>query len=92
MTDFEYAGREWVDIGRRLRVIRSFIDLTQGELGKVTGISQSEYSMFETGERQITVKAANEMCDAFNITLDWIYRGDISSLPRDILSYIISST
>ena len=92
MNDFDYNGRSKEAVGRRLLATRTVIDLTQGELGKITGISQSRYSMFETGERLITVKAAHGMCDAFNITLDWIYRGDISHLRRDIHSHIFSST
>lgn len=75
-------------IAGRLKLLREALDLNQAELCRRTGLAPNRWNQYETGERPITVAAAAILCEAFGVTLDWIYRGDRSGLPDRILTKI----
>jgi transcriptional regulator with XRE-family HTH domain len=82
MEDPEDTGRHSVDIGRRLRLTRAALGVeNQAEFGREAGLSQPLYNFYETGARPLTIQAALKLCDRYNLTLDWLYRGDPSGLP-----------
>jgi transcriptional regulator with XRE-family HTH domain len=82
MFDPEDSGRLAVDIGRRLRLTRVALGIeNQVDFGREAGLSQPQYNYFETGSRPLTLQAALKLCDRYNLTLDWLYRGDPSGLP-----------
>ena len=53
------------------------------------GIQKSTYSNYEKGEREPTVENAIKLCDRYELTLDWIYRGDPSGLKYTLADQII---
>ena len=74
-------GNLAVDVGRRLRATRAALGLSQIEFGASIDLSQPRYNQYESGRRTLSVDAAIALCDRYNLTLDWLYRGDPSGLP-----------
>lgn len=46
------------------------------------------YNQYETGKNAPNMEAAHKLCDTYKLSLDWIYRGDTSSLRRETASAI----
>lgn len=68
------------DTARRLALSRIALGGGQAEFGKSAGLSQPRYSAYENGIRPLTLNAAMQLCHRYNLTLDWLYRGDPSGL------------
>jgi transcriptional regulator with XRE-family HTH domain len=45
-------------------------------------LKPNRYSQYETGARPLTIDAAQRICNEYGVTLDWLYRGDRSTLPH----------
>jgi transcriptional regulator with XRE-family HTH domain len=74
-------------IGQRLRAIRAAVSVLKGdgvisqtEFAESIGIGPSAYNQFETGARRITVDASIALRDKYQVTLDYIYLGDMDGL------------
>lgn len=82
MIDPDDTGDLQTDVARRLARTRQALGIkNQQEFGRRAGLSQPKYNQYETGKRMLTLEAALALCDAYNLSLDWLYRGDPSSLP-----------
>lgn len=81
MIDPEDTGVLAHDVARRLAAARRALGLDQDEFGRGGGLSQPRYNQYETGRRLLTLPAAVALCDRYNLTLDYLYRGDPSGLP-----------
>lgn len=71
-----------IAIGERLRRTREALGYNAGEFAKAAGILQSAYSQYETGTRRLTLVQAVKLCDKYSLTLDWLYRDEVSGLPQ----------
>lgn len=67
-------------IGYRLALTRRVWGLQQAEFAEKAGVNPSAYNQYERGKRVISISHAHRLCDAFELTMDWIYRGDPSGL------------
>lgn len=83
------------DIGNRLRLSRLAIarkrgakDLSQQDFAKAAGLLQSGYNMVESGVRPISLRSAMLLCDEYDLSLDWIFRGNTGLLPGWLLERI----
>jgi len=60
---------------------------TKAEFCRKTGIRPNAWTQFTTENddelRPITLECAIKICDRFNLTLDWIYRGRLLNLPGE---------
>lgn len=72
------------EIARRLRATRLALGLRPSELCQATGIGTSTYSQWEAGLRMPDVLQILPICERFGLTLDWIYRAQISGLAYDL--------
>ena len=68
-------------VGARLRLTREALRMTQREFSQGAGIAQNTYGQYETGTRLISPKRAIDLCERYDLTLDWIYRGNPGDLP-----------
>lgn len=68
-------GAKFSEIGRRIKSLRINSNLTQAEFAKSVGFNVTQYANWEGGVRRPTITAAIVLCDAFDVTLDWIFRG-----------------
>lgn len=75
-------------VGRRLRLTRETLRVTQREFANGAGIAKNTYGQYETGARLISPKRAIELSDRWGLTLDWIYRGDPGNLPYKLAAAI----
>jgi transcriptional regulator with XRE-family HTH domain len=62
-------------LGRRLRELRGF-DLTQGELAKELGISQSQLSKYERGVAAPPADILFYIKHRFEVSIDWLLTGE----------------
>ena len=73
------------DDGERLiRLRTSQSDLSQKAWAEKHGFNGTQYNNWETGKRRIPVDAAEKLCDAYGLTLDFVYRGRRDGLPDSI--------
>ncbi len=74
-------------IGNRLRFLREAKGCKhQIQMGRLVGVSQSRYSNWENGIGVIPVEFAVKICSLTGATLDFIYIGNVSSLPMHLAS------
>jgi transcriptional regulator with XRE-family HTH domain len=69
-------------VAARLRLTRLALKLSQVGLCRITRISPQAWNNAETGDNLIGIAHAMKLCHATGVTLDWIYRGARSNLPR----------
>jgi transcriptional regulator with XRE-family HTH domain len=62
-------------LGRRLRELRGY-DLTQGELAKELGISQSQLSKYERGAAAPPADILFFIKQRFRVSVDWLLTGE----------------
>jgi len=67
-------------VGERLRLTRQITGLDQGEFAGRAGIAPNTYNQIEKGKKYPSTEKAIALCEAYDLTLDWIYRGDPSGL------------
>ena len=79
----QFEGHTIEAIGRRLQLTRSVLGLAQNALCQRAGIATNTYNQYERGTNRPSVENAILLCEAFDLTLDWIYRGDPSGLRYD---------
>src|SRR6478672_7096147 len=82
-----------LEIGARLAVTRKALGLTQAEMDRRMGsglTNGQSFNFYETGRQRIPTHHALALCRTCNITLDWIYRGQMHSLQPDICAKIES--
>ena len=68
-------------LGRRLRELRGF-DLTQGELAKSLGISQSQLSKYERGVAAPPADILFLLRQHFQVSIDWLLTGEGDRRPQ----------
>ena len=57
---------------RRLRELRDEKDLTQNEIAKMLGMSQTGYSKYETGENDIPTDVLIKLANFYNTSIDYL--------------------
>ena len=72
----------------RLQLTREALNLGQGEFAKGAKIPGNTYSQYESGKRLPQLPFAIRLCDRYQLTLDWIYRGDPSGLKYNLAEQI----
>lgn len=74
------------EIGQRLAdVRRAFSNMNQAQWAAKHGFGVTQYNNWEKGARRITVDAAERLCDAYGLTLDFVYRGRRDGLSENAL-------
>ena len=63
------------ELQTRLKEIRKYLKLTQGEFGKGIGISQGGYGALETGVRALTDRTISQICQTYSVNEDWLSTG-----------------
>lgn len=56
----------------RIRDLREDKDLSQTELAKLLGMSQTGYSKYETGENDIPVAILEKLADFYHTSVDYL--------------------
>ena len=77
MTDKSRTNEAIAD---RLIATRQSFKLTQSEFAKGAKIPVNTYNQYEKAVNTPSLEFAIKLCDAYTLTLDWIYLGDPSGL------------
>lgn len=72
-----------------MALTRTAIGMTQGAFAESAGLATNTYNQYEQGERLPLVENAIKLCERFELTLDWVYRGDPSGLKYNLAEQII---
>lgn len=80
------------EAGERVKVTRKALGLTQEELAGLLGVTRGALANWERGSRLADVAAMTRFCRAYNLSLDWLYMGDMSQLPRALTKAILGKT
>ena len=73
-------GTSIAAIGQRLELTRQVLGLAQNDFCARAKIATNTYNQYERGKKRPTIENAVALCDVYDLTLDWIYRGDPSGL------------
>lgn len=73
-----------VPVGKRLAEARTALDKTQKQFAERAGIGTTTYGNYETGERLIPPGAALAVCEAWGLTLDFIYKGEMGDVAYNL--------
>lgn len=57
---------------KRLKDLRQDNDLSQEKVSKILKITRSQYSLYETGKRDIPVDLLNILADLYNTSIDYL--------------------
>ena len=57
---------------KRLRDLREDLDLTQVQIAKILGCSQTTYSRYETGNTGIPNDILDKLADIYEVSVDYI--------------------
>jgi transcriptional regulator len=72
--------KDMVDIKDRILSLRTENSLTQEKMAKIFNVGLSTISMWERGERVPRPKVLQEICDFFNVDMDYLMgRSDIKN-------------
>jgi transcriptional regulator with XRE-family HTH domain len=75
-------------IGERLRVTRHVLGLGPRTFAERAGLEANAYNDIESGQRTLSVEEATAICNAYPITLDWVFRGDLASMEWSLADRI----
>ena len=56
----------------RIRDLRNDHDMTQKELAKILGMSQTGYSKYETGENDIPTEILIKLSNIYDVSIDYL--------------------
>ena len=72
------------ETGRRIRLTREALGLSQPELAEAIGLGKTAWNNYERGRSRPNIEDGIRFSERFNISLDWIYKGDMSSLSYEL--------
>lgn len=59
-------------VSERLKALRKEHKLSQKEVGKILGISESGYGYYEQGRNEPSIDMINKLADRYNVTADYL--------------------
>ena len=66
----------------RLRALREDNDLTQKDIAKILGTSQTMYARYERGANELPIRHLKTLCEFYNISADYILGINKNSLNK----------
>ncbi len=63
-------------MNRRIKQLRTLLNLTQDEFGKKLGVTRSAISYIESGRSNLTDQMLFMICITFDVRKDWLISGD----------------
>ena len=65
--------------GERLRLLADLHKVGPSQFEKSLGWAHGHFRLIASGQRPLSIEKATEVCREFRVTLDWLYRGLVSS-------------
>lgn len=60
------------EFGKRLKQARERAGLSRRNLGDALNITSNAYGLYETGQRDPSIKHFNAIADTLNVSVDWL--------------------
>lgn len=64
------------------------LGISQADVCRALHVAANRWSQYESGERRITLPVAIKLADTYGVSLDYVYRNDISKLTMDLIQKI----
>ncbi len=77
-------------VGRRIRVIRAAFGVSQGDVAKICGVTNSAVGNWEQGRSRPEIDVITALVERFDLTLDYVFLGRTHSLKHEV-ALIISA-
>ncbi|MBK0348207.1 helix-turn-helix transcriptional regulator [Aerococcaceae bacterium zg-ZJ1578] len=71
-----------------LKEIREEFGMTQQDIAKLTGMSESAIFRIETGKRSFNIDTAIKICDLFGITIDELVDRRVPEPSEELLKFV----
>lgn len=68
----------------RLRLLRGLHGQNLTDFAAAAGIARNTYSQYENATRLPAIEHSLLLCTTYNITLDWLYTGDLTGVNWDL--------
>lgn len=65
-------GVHLMQLYEKIKGLREDADLQQGALANLLGITQQQYSLYETGKRAFKVEHITTLCEHFKVSADYV--------------------
>ena len=78
-------------IGRRVRDMREYQEMTREQLAEYADISVQFLSTIESGQKSMTTHTLYKMSKALNVTTDYLVTGEASSGGSDHITRLIEA-
>lgn len=72
------------EIGKRLQLMHKALELSQADVCRATKLKPNRYSQYVNGDRRLTLDATIAITDHYPVTMDWLIRGNIETLPMAV--------
>jgi DNA-binding XRE family transcriptional regulator len=76
------------EVGQRLRLVRRALGPNAATLAAEFGVKGPRWSQWENGRHLADVRTMVRLCRRYGVTLDYLYIGDESGLPRRLFDAI----
>lgn len=80
-----------VAVGFRLKVVREFYNLNAKDFAASVGIDATSYGRIEKGLKPLKADMAFRIANRWGVSMDFLYRGHLTELPRSLADSIIKS-
>lgn len=70
-------------IGARLREARKLAGLSQGQVANMLGLHRPSISEIEAGNRKVSAEELSDLCDIYDVSLDWVLGKTPSAISSD---------
>ena len=78
-------------VGLRIREVREVLNLTREQFSEKCDISTSFLTAVESGKKAVTSKTLYKICTAFNISADYLIRGNGHDFHNAMIIEMVSS-
>ena len=85
------AGKPDVELGKRIRLRRVEIDISQSELADKLGVSFQQVQKYEKGVNRVGAARLQQIATALDVPITFFYDGDGKSREVESLLFIDSS-
>ena len=82
------SGPDPLEVGARIRALRHEAGISQSGLAKILGVTPGAVGNWEQGSSCPTARQGVNICDKFNVSLDYIFRGKIHELAPGRTSHL----
>jgi len=73
------------DVAIRLNALLLAKGMKDADMARRLKISPQTWNNYSQGERPLPIPIALKLVEEFQVTLDWLYRGDTQTMPHGLM-------